>query len=59
MQESCAHSEKRCAGLEVPIMDRWGERLAVAAIFVVFILAGVLVWPRCSFAAFCKLAGAI
>jgi hypothetical protein len=49
MQESCAHSEKRCAGLEVPIMARWGERLAVAAIFVVFILAGVLVWATVFF----------
>jgi hypothetical protein len=34
----------RSVGLEVPPMARWGERLAVVAIFVVFILAGALVW---------------
>jgi len=29
---------------EVQIMARWRERLAVIAIFAVFILLGILVW---------------
>lgn len=30
--------------LEVQIMAKWAERLAIARIFVVFVLAGMLVW---------------
>lgn len=32
------------ARCEVQIMARWAERFLVAMIFVIFVLAGVLVW---------------
>lgn len=38
--------------LEVQIMAKWAERLAIAAIFVVFVLAGMLVWAVLFFRVF-------
>jgi len=35
--------QQRARG-EVRIMARWAERFLVAMIFVIFVLAGVLVW---------------